>query len=335
MTDGVVIQATTLATLLSKSIFREPGAVSGAFFIIVITTITIMLCYKRRPFSAALLCLAETCVLSVISVFAFNHLYVIRIMPLLSAIIFSFIATMLFHYYAEERKRIKIRKRFACYVPDNIIDQIVDADIEKLTEGEQRKLAMLFSDIRGFTSFSESNKNDPQKVVNFLNKYHTEMTDIIISCNGTVSQLTGDGIFAFFGAPQKHDDPVFAAITSALKMRDRILLLKQEWLRYGMNDLRVGMGIHYGDAIVGNIVSTKKMDYVAIGDNTNVASRIEGLTKEFCETILISDAAYDCVRERIIARSLGSASIKGHSKVKIFAVDGLRDAGAGKDNDEA
>ncbi len=220
-------------------------------------------------------------------------------------------------------------------MPDNIIDQIVDADMEKLTEGEQRKLALLFSDIRGFTSFSESNKAAPQKVVNFLNRYHAEMTEIIVRCGGTVSQLTGDGIFAFFGAPLKLDDPVFAAVSAALQMKDRIASLRQEWLRYGMEDLRVGFGIHFGDVTVGNIGSAKKMDYTAIGDNTNVASRLEGQTKEFHETILISDAAYECVRERIVARSLGPARIKGHSEVNVFAVDGVRDTGAGKVSDEA
>ena len=335
MTDGATIQAGTLATLLSGSIFREPGVISGAFYIIVIAALTVFLCYRRRPFPAALLCLAEAGVLIAASIFAFNHLYVIRFVPLLSAVILSFAATTIFHYYTEERKRAKIRKRFACYVPDNIIDQIVDADMEKLTEGEQRKLALLFSDIRGFTSFSESNKDDPQKVVHFLNRYHAEMTEIIVRCGGTVSQLTGDGIFAFFGAPLKLDDPVFAAVSAALQMKDRIASLRQEWLRYGMEDLRVGFGIHFGDVTVGNIGSAKKMDYTAIGDNTNVASRLEGQTKEFHETILISDAAYECVRERIVARSLGPARIKGHSEVNVFAVDGLRDIGAGKGGDEA
>jgi len=325
MTDGIVIQAATLATLLSGKFFREPGILLGAFYIFLMTLATTWLCYKRRPVSAAFLCLAETGILFVLSIFAFNHLYVVRLMPLLSAIILSYIATAVFRFYAEECKRKKIRKRFACYVPDDIIDQIVDADIEKLTEGEQRKLALLFIDIRGFTSYSESNKNDPQKVVHFLNRYHTEMTDIVVGNQGTVSQLTGDGIFAFFGAPQRKDDPVFAALSAALQMKDRIAGLKQEWMHYGMENLRVGIGIHFGDVIIGNIGSTKKMDYTAIGDNTNIASRLEGLTKEFHETILISDAAYDCVRERVIARSLGSAAIKGHSEVEIYAVDNLRD----------
>ncbi|MCX6559510.1 MAG: adenylate/guanylate cyclase domain-containing protein [Candidatus Aminicenantes bacterium] len=325
MTDGVVIQAAALATLLSGRSFREPGTLAGACLIYAITLLTIWLCYRRRPVPAAFICLAETGVLLGASVLAFNRLYLVRLMPLLAAIVFSFVATAVFHYYAEERKRIRIRKRFACYVPDGVIDQIIDADIDKLTEGEQRRLALLFIDIRGFTSYAESNKDDPQKVVRFLNRYHTEMTDIIVGGQGTVSQLTGDGIFAFFGAPQRNDDPVFAAVSAALRMKEAISGLRPEWRRYGLEDLRVGMGIHFGDAIVGNMGSTKKMDYTAIGDNTNIASRIEGLTKEYRETILISEAAYERVRERVIARSLGSAAIKGHSGVKIFAVDGLRE----------
>jgi adenylate cyclase len=325
MTDGVLIQATTLATLLTGSIFTEPGTISGSLFIIGITIITTLLCYRRRPVPAALLCLLEICLLFTISIIAFNNLYVIRVVPLSSALVFSFAGTTVFHYYVEERKKTRIRARFACYVPDQMVEQMIDQDIDKLTEGEQRKLALLFSDIRGFTSFSEANKDNPKKVVNFLNHYHTEMTEIIVGCQGTVAQLTGDGIFAFFGAPHKHNEPVLAAIRAALLMRDRIVSLKEEWSRYGIENLCAGFGIHFGDVIVGNIGSSKKMDYVAIGDNTNVASRLEGLTKTFGETIIISSTVYEQVRERIVARQLGPASIKGHSEVIVYAVDRLTD----------
>ncbi|HEX2965413.1 MAG TPA: adenylate/guanylate cyclase domain-containing protein, partial [Syntrophorhabdaceae bacterium] len=326
MTDGVKIHATTLATLLTGSFFQEPGTISGALFIIAIALVTTLLCYQRRPAPAALFCGLLICVLFVISVIAFNNFYVIRVVPLSSAVIFSFVGTTVFHYYAEERKKARIRARFACYVPDKVVDQMIEQNIDKLTQGEQRKLALLFSDIRNFTSFSETNKDDPKKVVNFLNHYHTEMTEIVVRFGGTVAQLTGDGIFAFFGAPQEHDDPVFAATGAALQMRDRISALKEEWLKYGIEDLRAGFGIHFGDVIVGNIGSAKKMDYVAIGDNTNIASRLEGLTKEFRETILISDAAYEHVREKVVVRALGLSSIKGHSEVKVFAVDKLVEA---------
>lgn len=330
MTDGVMIQATTLATLLSGRLFREPGIVLGGVLAFLTTLLTVGLCRRRRPVSAGLLCLAETGALLAASILAFNRYDIVRLMPLLSAILLSFIATAVFHYYAEERRRIRIRKRFACFLPDPVIDHIVSAEVEDLTRGEGRRLALLFVDIRGFTSYSERHKSDPQKVVQFLNHYHAEMTDIIFSCDGTVSQLMGDGIFAFFGAPQKSDDPVAAAIRSALRMRARISELKPLWQADGMEDLQVGIGIHYGDAIVGNIGSTKKMDYTAIGDSTNLASRLEGLTKEKRETILISGEAYECVRDRVVARSLGPAAVKGHSDVRLFAVDGWKDEGRGK-----
>jgi len=96
-----------------------------------------------------------------------------------------------------------------------------------------------------------------------------------------------------------------------------------------MEDLHIGIGIHFGEALVGNIGSVKKMDYTAIGNNTNIASRIEGLTKEFHETILISAAAYECVRDRVAARPLGAARIAGHSEVTVFAVDRLLPASTG------
>jgi adenylate cyclase len=254
----------------------------------------------------------------------FNIHYVIRVMPLLSAVLLAYGATTVFHYYSEERKRIKIRERFASYVPEKIIEQIVDADIEALTEGEQREVALLFSDIREFTTYSEKHKSDPKRIVGFLNQYHKEMTEIILSNNGTVAQLIGDGIFAFFGAPVELSDPIFSALKSAVQMKDKIIELRPKWRDYGMEDLRIGIGIHAGDTIVGNIGSVKKMAYVAIGDNTNIASRIEGLTKEFHETILISEAAYEPIRDRIYARPLGQVEIKGHSGIDIFAVDGMK-----------
>jgi adenylate cyclase len=288
--------------------------------------LAVFFCYRRRPLPAAFFCLGEAGLIVLVSIYAFNHLYIIRLMPLFTAVLLSYGATTVFHYYTEERKRLKIRERFASYVPEKIIDQIVDMDIEELTEGEEREVALFFADIRDFTSYSEKNKNDPKKIVSFLNHYHKEMTEIILSNNGTVSQLVGDGIFAFFGAPVKLDNPVFAALKSAVQMKEKIAELKQKWQEYDMNDLRIGIGIHVGDAIVGNIGSIKKMDYVAIGDNTNIASRIEGLTKDFGETIIISGTSYERIQDKVYARSLGQAKIKGHSNLEVFAIDGIKNS---------
>jgi len=322
-TPGVFIHAAVLNTLLSGVFFREPGRLAGAFFILIASALAVFLCHNRRPFSAALLCAFELVVIVAVSILAFNHLYVIHLVPLLFAVFLSFVGTTVFHYYREERGRKKIRERFASYVPERIIEQIVDAGIEELTKGEQREVALLFCDIRGFTPYSEKNKGEPGKIVNFLNNYHKEMTEIILNNNGTVSELIGDGIFAFFGAPVSLDNSVTAAVKSALQMKEKIAELRPQWREYGMDDMRIGIGIHFGESIVGNIGSVKKMVYAAIGDNVNVASRIEGLTKDMQETILLSGAAYQQVKGMVNARPRGLAKIKGHSEVEVFALDGL------------
>ena len=323
MTSGVIIQGATVNTLLSGSIFRELTRSSEAFYIFIVSVLAMLLCFNRRPIPAAFLCSIEAVAVAGVSIYAFNHDYVVRIIPLFSAVLLSYAFTTIFHYYSEEKKRIKIRQRFASYVPENIIEQMMHTDVEKLIEGEQREVVLFFSDIRGFTPYSEKNKEDPKKIVNFLNEYHKEVTEIILSNGGTVSQLIGDGTFAFFGAPTKLDDPEFSALKAAVSIKEMVTELKPKWQQFGMEDLRIGIGIHVGDVIVGNMGSVRKMTYAAIGDNTNLAARIEGLTKDFHETILVSGAVYERVNKRVNARALGSAKIKGHSEVEIFAVDGI------------
>jgi len=323
-TDGVLIQAATLSTLLSGSIFHEPDRATGSLLILIVSLLTVLLCRRRRPLPAAALCAAEACLIAVVSLYAFDHLYVIRVIPLLSAILLAYAATTVFHYYSEERKKIQIRRRFASYVPENIIEHLVEADVDRLTEGTRRDLALLFCDMRGFTPYSEQNREDPQKVVDFLNAFHKEMTETILADNGTVSLLIGDGIFAFFGAPLELEDPAFDALKSALRMQERIAVLGKKWREYGVADMRIGIGIHYGEAIVGNIGSAKKMVYGAVGDNVNIAARLQELTKEYGEGILISHALYDRVKDRAVVRPLGVAGIRGHSGVTIYAADGIR-----------
>ena len=324
-TAGIMIQAATLNTLLSGSYFHEPAAVTGALYILIIAIISVYLCFKYRPLSAALFCLGEIAAIVLTSLYAFSHLYLLHLVPLVLVVLISYGATTVFHYYTQERKIIKIRNRFASYVPEKIIEQLINADLNKLTEGEQKEVALLFCDIRNFTAYSEKNKSTPKKVVHFLNYYHSLMTGIILSNEGTVAQLTGDGIFAFFGAPVSLADPVLAAVKSALGMKNKVSDLRSEWQAYGMDDLRIGIGIHVGSSIIGNIGSVNKMAYGAIGDSTNVASRIEGLTKEYRETILLSAAAYERVRNCVQGRFLGKADIKGHTGVDLYAVDGIND----------
>ena len=217
-----------------------------------------------------------------------------------------------------------IRKAFSRFVPEQIIDELVDgAETEaKVGVGEKRDVAILFCDIRSFTNISEHNK--PETIVSFLNRYFTIMCTIIKKYGGTIDKFMGDAIMALFGAPVSYEDNCRRAVAAAQEMREAVEKIEMEdlVLPVGMK-FNIGIGIHYGDVIVGSIGSEDKTDYSVIGDNVNLASRLEGLTKTYGTMILISEAVKaDIQDEEFIFRHLDNVKVKGKEHpVPIYAVD--------------
>lgn len=217
-----------------------------------------------------------------------------------------------------------IRKAFSRFVPEQIIDELVDgAETEaKVGVGEKRDVAIMFCDIRSFTNISECNK--PETVVAFLNKYFTAMCTIIKKYGGTVDKFMGDAIMALFGAPVSYEDNCRRAIAAAQEMREAVETIELDDLILppGMK-FNVGIGIHYGDVIVGSIGSADKTDYSVIGDNVNLASRLEGLTKTYGTMILVSQAVKDDIKtDEYVYRHLDNVKVKGKEHpVPIYAVD--------------
>ncbi|MBQ3669974.1 MAG: guanylate cyclase [Treponema sp.] len=218
----------------------------------------------------------------------------------------------------------RIRRAFSRFVPDEVIDDLVassDTD-EKIGVGEKRAIAILFSDIRSFTNISERNK--PETVVAFLNRYFTIMVDIIKKHGGTIDKFIGDAIMALFGTPVSYEDNARRAVAAASEMRDALpsVPLEDLVLPEGMT-FNIGIGIHYGDVIVGSIGSKDKTDYSVIGDNVNLASRLEGLTKTYGTQVLVSEAVRDDTGSGAFSyRHLDDVRVKGKAKaVPIFAVD--------------
>ena len=217
-----------------------------------------------------------------------------------------------------------IRKAFSRFVPEQIIDELVDgAETEaKVGVGEKRDVAILFCDIRSFTNISEHNK--PETIVSFLNRYFTIMCTIIKKYGGTIDKFMGDAIMALFGAPVSYEDNCRRAVAAAQEMREAVEKIEMEdlVLPVGMK-FNIGIGIHYGDVIVGSIGSEDKTDYSVIGDNVNLASRLEGLTKTYGTMILISEAVKDDIQdEEFIFRHLDNVKVKGKEHpVPIYAVD--------------
>jgi class 3 adenylate cyclase/HAMP domain-containing protein len=207
-------------------------------------------------------------------------------------------------------KEEKIRHIFQKYVPKTVLESFF-ANPEQALVGENRVLAVLFSDIRGFTSISE--KLRPDEMVESLNQYFARMVDVVMrqGRDGIVDKYIGDAIMAFFGAPERHEDDALRSVLAAFEMLDALEDFNAWQAQKGRVPFRIGVGINYGAVTVGNIGSERKMDYTVIGDMVNLASRLEGLTKKYHEPIIISASVHRKVNEAVKCRLLDTVAVKG------------------------
>jgi adenylate cyclase len=182
--------------------------------------------------------------------------------------------------------------------------------------GERREITVLFSDVRGFTTFSE--KHAPEEVVAILNEYLGEMTSIVLKWEGTLDKFIGDAILAFWGAPMKQENHAELAVKCSLDMIDRLNELRKKWQEDGKEGLDIGIGINTGEVIVGNIgAEGKKMDYTVIGDHVNLGSRVESLTKKYGAHILITEFTFQKIGDAVQNNRIGHVSIRGLDRVVV------------------
>ncbi len=219
----------------------------------------------------------------------------------------------------EEKERIKAS--FGKYVSGHILEKILKNDSVAKLEGEKRKITILFSDIRNFTSLSEH--LPPEHVVCFLNEYFEYMIEIIFKHQGTLDKFLGDGIMVEFGAPLDDEKQQIHALNAALEMQQVVKDLRNKWHDKQYKNIQIGIGIHTGEAIVGNIGSSKRMEYTAIGDTVNVAARLEHLTRELKQEIIISETTYLKVKDlpNVAFTMLGPTLLRGREeKLMAFSV---------------
>ena len=232
----------------------------------------------------------------------------------------------------------KVRKAFSRFLPEKIIDDIITKNtVSASSTGERRKVAILIADIRSFTTISE--KNAPENIVDFLNYYFGVMGKIIKKHGGTIDKFMGDAIMALFGAPESYTYNGCRAANAALEMIDALKTIDTSMLKMGDLSFNIGIGIHYGKPIVGSIGSNEKREYTVIGDDVNLASRMEGLTKQYGMSLLITDsvkkdidAVLECEKAGTlpkdeepviphITRRIDNVKVKGKSKaVSIYGI---------------
>ena len=231
-----------------------------------------------------------------------------------------------YKFIIEEKEKRWIRKAFSRYVSGEIMEEILKDPSKLRLGGERRTITVLFSDIRGFTSYAEKRK--PEETVAILNEYLDEMTKAIFNNKGTLDKYVGDEIMALFGAPT-YDEPKICAeraVYTAWEMMERLGRLQEKWAREGKVPLDIGVGINTGEMIVGNMGSTLVMDYTVIGDAVNLGARLEALTRQFNNHIIISEFTYEHVKDIVRVNPLESIKVKGKDvPVMIYDVVGLKD----------
>ena len=236
--------------------------------------------------------------------------FVFSVIPVVFALGFSLLLAFSYRSYTEKHNKQKIRAMFSQYVSPNVLTYVVDnAETLNAEIGTNETLSILFSDIRGFTQISET--QDAQKVVDMLNIYFSEMTDIIFEHDGTLDKFIGDAIMAFWGAPIKTDTHADQAVHAAIAMRQMLPRVNDKLQSLGYNQLEIGIGVHTGKVVLGNIGSSKKLDYTIIGDSVNLASRIESITKQYGVPLIISEDTYDALTDELLCIVVDVVRLKG------------------------
>lgn len=221
--------------------------------------------------------------------------------------------------HLHERRRL--RRAFASYVSPQVMQEILSGSFRIGLGGERQKICVLFADIRGFTTLSEA--MEPEMIINLLNRYFECVTDEAIHDEGgTVVSFMGDGIMAVFGAPKPLENPSVPAFAAARRMLAALSDFNSVLEMEGIKPLAIGIGLNFGDAVVGHVGSSLRHDYTAIGDSINVASRIEGLSKNLGYTLVCASPVVEALGHPDGFVPLGMQSIKGHTPVEVYGWKG-------------
>ncbi len=244
--------------------------------------------------------------------------------PLLIAILYFI--SLLRHYIRTSREKRQIRNAFRQYMAPDLVNELLRHPDQLKYGGEEKVITVLFSDIRSFTTYTES--HPPQETVAMLREYLTAMVDCIIRHKGTLDKFVGDEIMALFGVPVELESHALVACRVALEMRVELEKLHEKWRSEGKQIFEIGIGLNSGPATVGNLGSEQIFDYTAIGDNINLGARLEALNKEYDaeHKIIISDRTLKFVEGQVDVRYLGEVKVKGKEEaVKIYSLIGIKE----------
>ncbi len=322
---GVEIHANVISGILDNSIKQRPAYVMGVEFIAIIVIGLVLSATLSRlpPLWTIPVTLGIILVLVGINIHFWNRNIVLPLATPILFVVVYFVNHVSFGFFVEQKDKRRLAAFFRFYVPPELVREMVDRQEDFDLEGESRDMTVMFCDIRGFTSISET--MPPKQLSRMINAYLTHMTEVIHHHRGTIDKFIGDAIMSFWGAPLPDLDHPRNAVSSALEMVDKLPAMNDYFKKMGWPQIRIGIGVNSGMMNVGNMGSEYRMSYTVLGDAVNLASRLERLTKEYGVPIIVSQATHDVTLD-FVYRDLDRVRVLGKDEpVGIYEPLGRRD----------
>jgi adenylate cyclase len=332
---GVEIHAQVLESALTHAVLSEPNYGIALEFIaaIVLGILVLIFAPQFGPFTLVGVGALFATLLIGTSWYYYSHfrLLIDFTYPLMSTTAI-YLALIFFSFVREQRQRRQIRSAFGQYLSPALIEQLAHSPEKLVLGGEEREMTIMFSDVRGFTTISESYKHDPQGLTALMNRFLTPLTNAILARKGTIDKYMGDAIMAFWNAPLDDKEHQLNACEAAVDMLERIDDLNQQ-REYEAKEgghayipLNVGVGLNTGVCVVGNMGSDLRFDYSVLGDSVNLASRLEGQSKEYGFPIIVGSKTALAVKDKFAILELDFIMVKGKKEPEvIYAIAGRED----------
>jgi len=310
---GVEVQATLIANMMTGEPLREARAPLAMFLVLAAAGLAWLTMRSWHPWRSGAWALGLMVLVALVdaALFRYQRLW-LPATAALATIGLAYAGQGIRGYLSEQARRQELRNAFVQYVSPAIVDEII-ADPGKLKlGGDRRELTLLFTDLAEFTSICEA--RPAEEVVAILNRHLAEMTEIVLLHGGTVNKFIGDAVMAFWGAPVADPAQSDHAVDAAIEMQTAMAKMRADLLAAGGPPLRMRIGLHRGQCIVGNLGGTHRFDYTAIGDSVNLASRLEGVNKLYGTGILMSDRVWKTLRPGRVMRPVDSVRVKGRQQ---------------------
>ncbi|TWI73217.1 class 3 adenylate cyclase [Desulfobotulus alkaliphilus] len=315
---GVEVHATLLDNFLEGDFLRDISNKAFYGLALLLTAFCALIPAAFPAMAAALTALALALLLpATLSFSLYGAGMVLPLLPLMSGTIMASVTVIFINYTTEGKQKRFIKNAFSQYLSPAVIDELLVHPEKLKLGGEKREITIFFSDLEGFTSISEG--MDPEDLTSFLNHYLSAMTDIILESGGTVDKYEGDAIIAFWNAPLSLENHADRAVQAALRCQDTLREMADALKKWTQKKVRMRIGINTGDAVVGNLGSSKRFDYTMLGDAVNLAARLEGVNKIFRTYTLISESTASAMGPEILLREIARVKVVGkETPIRIY-----------------